>query len=34
MHLTEIVFWIFTVYIVLVSVFMLVFAYKVRQKGG
>lgn len=34
MYVTDLVFWIFTGYIVLVSVFMLVFASKVRQKGG
>jgi len=34
MYVSDLVFWIFTGYIVLVSVFMLIFAYKVRQKGG
>lgn len=34
MYVTDIIFWSFTAYIVLVSLFMLGFAVKVRQKGG
>lgn len=34
MYVTDLIFWSFTAYIALVSLFMLVFAQKVRQKGG
>jgi hypothetical protein len=34
MYISDIIFWIFSAYVVLVSIFMLVFAYKVGQKGG
>lgn len=34
MYVTDIVFWSYTAYIVLVTLFMLVFAETVRKRGG
>jgi hypothetical protein len=33
MHITDIVWWGYTIFVVALAVFMLVFAYKVREKG-
>jgi len=33
MHITEIVWWAYTAFVALVALFLLAFAYKVRQKG-
>jgi hypothetical protein len=32
-HITDIVWWGYTIFVVALAVFMLVFAYKVREKG-
>jgi hypothetical protein len=34
MYLTDVVWWSYTAFLVLVALFMLVFAARVRQKGG
>ena len=34
MHITDVVWWSYTTFVVLVAVFVLWFAFKVRAKGG
>lgn len=34
MHITDVVWWSYTAFVVLVAVFLLWFAFKVRTKGG
>jgi ABC-type multidrug transport system permease subunit len=34
MYITEVIWWIYTIFLVAAALFMLYFALKVRQKGG